>query len=93
VWDGERGVFEWIHGYFKGGFLLGADGAISVKSTGGSWLENAGQDLGVIAGVPGSACSRSLEMPNGTADRTQRGGAVGGEWRWEGLYDERMMAR
>ena len=43
-------------------------------------------------GMRTQAGSWSLEMPNGTADRTQSGGAVGGEWRWEWLYDGGMKA-
>ena len=30
-----------------------------------------------------SACSSGLGMPNGQADRTERGGAAGGEGGWE----------
>jgi hypothetical protein len=55
----------------------------SVTPTGGSSLERARRILGVVAGFRGRLCSRCCVMPNGTADRPQRGGAAGGEGRWK----------
>jgi hypothetical protein len=61
--------------------------------TGGSSLEPGGREFGVERWLHTHAGAWCCAMPNGTADRTQRGGAFGGEGRWEWLYDERMMAR
>jgi hypothetical protein len=64
----------------QGTSLLGADDKFSVPPTGGSLLKRADLDLGVCRWASRTrfvlAC---WLMPNGTADRTQRGGAVGGE--------------
>jgi hypothetical protein len=66
---------------------------ISLAPTGGSLLGPADRDLGVEGWLQTHAGAWCFVMPNGTADRTQRGGAVGGEERWDWLYDERMTAR
>jgi hypothetical protein len=82
-----------VLGIAQGTSLLGADDKISLTLTGGSLLERAGRDFGVDAGVCTHAGARCCVMPNGTADRTQRGGAVGGEGGWAWLYDGGMKAR
>jgi hypothetical protein len=63
--------------------LLGADDKISVMPTGGSSLERAGRDIGVGRWLNANAGAWCCVMPNGTADRTQRGGAVGGGGGWK----------
>jgi hypothetical protein len=80
-------------GVAQGTSLLGDDGKDSVMLTGGCSIEPVGRDFGVGAKGRNSACSRCLEMPNGTADRTQRGGAVGGGEGWKLLQDGGMKAR
>jgi hypothetical protein len=87
---------EWATGMLgvtQGTSLLGGGDKDSVMLTGGSSFEPADRDLCVVVGVQDSACSWSLVMPNGTADRTQRGGAVGGGEGWKWLYDGGMKAR
>jgi hypothetical protein len=77
----------------QGTSSLGADDKISLLPTGGSLLERAGRYLGVEGWLHSHAGARCCVMPNGTADRTQRGGAVGGEGGWARLYDGGMKAR
>jgi hypothetical protein len=67
----------------QGTSLLVADDKISLTPTGGSLHERAGRDLGVEGWLHTHAGAWCCVMPNGTADRTQRGGAIGGEGRWK----------
>ena len=77
---------EWkvgMLGIAQGTSLLGAGDKISVTPTGGNSLEATDRGLRECPGVRNTTCSSSLQMPNGTADRTQRGGAGGGHGGWE----------
>jgi hypothetical protein len=77
----------------QGTSLLGGDDKISVALTGGSSLGADRRDLGGEDWLQTHAGAWCCVMPNGTADRTQRGGAVGGGGGWKWLYDGGMKAR
>jgi hypothetical protein len=78
----------------QGTSSLGADDKISLTPTGGSSLEPGGRALGSCRWDSRTRLVLGCcVMPNGTADRTQRGGAVGGEGGWDWLYDGGMSSR
>jgi hypothetical protein len=77
---------EWTIGVMavaQGTSLIDGGDKNSLTLTGGSSLERASRDLGIEGWLHTHAGAWCCVMPNGTADRTQRGGASGGEGRWK----------